>query len=56
MTNLPPMSGRAFRDYFMIDREPTFELDRPGGEDRKRGHFSEDDPYELCDFDDEESE
>lgn len=38
MTDLPPMSGRAFRAYFMIEDERETRYD--------------DDPYERCDFDD----
>lgn len=51
MSNLPPMSGRAFRNYFMIDDEPTFERAIPrDGQRRKR---FDDDPYERCDFEED---
>lgn len=39
MTNLPPMSGRTFRDYFMIEDEPETRADH--------------DPYERCDFEED---
>ena len=51
MSNLPPMSGRAFRDYFMIEDRygDGGNLNVPAEETR-----FEDDPYERCDFEEED--
>ena len=48
----PPMSGRAFRDYFYIE-----DRDEGEGSNLRLGsaHVThEDDPTERCDFDEDE--
>lgn len=58
MSALPPMSGRAFRAEFMPKQLRGYERDlraakKSGCEDPRVGVFDED-PYERCDFDEEE--